>query len=128
MLSDRGFDLNGLDPETASLCPSNTSSFRHHHPPPPVSLQHLLVGAGRLGGGLATGSRGTHHPRVARRWCGEEVSKVSVVITSREVGPRGLGLFTCSILRKPLESPWHLATLTLRNRAECYRRIAVLQY
>ena len=96
--------------------------------PPPVSLQHPLVGAGRLGGGLATGSRGTHHPRVARRGCGEEVSKVSVVITSREVGPRGLGLFTCSILRKPLESPWHLATLTLRNRAECYRRIAVLQY
>lgn len=47
-----------------------------------TSLQHLPVGEGRLGGGLSTGSRGTHHPRVARRWCGEEVSKVSVVFTS----------------------------------------------
>lgn len=56
------------------------------------------------------------------------MSKVSDVITSREAGPRGLGLFTCSILRNPLESPWHLATLTLRNRAECYLRIVVLQY
>lgn len=46
VLSDRGFDLNGLDPETASLCPSNTSSFRQH--PPPVTA--APTGGGREAG------------------------------------------------------------------------------
>lgn len=110
VLSDRGFDLNGLDPETASLCPSNTSSFRQH---PPPSLQHLLVGAGRLGRGLATGSRGTHHPRVARRWCGEEVSKVSVAITSREAAPLPPGGTRFIYLLNPKEASG--VTLALGN-------------
>lgn len=109
--NSRCFDLNGLDPETARPCALPTPPLSATTPPPPdthtPSLQHLLVGAGRLGEGLATGSRGTHHPRVARRWCGKEVSKVSVVITSPEAdppSPRGLSLFTCSILRRSLWS------------------------
>lgn len=49
VLSDSpGFDLNGLDPETASLCPSSTSSFRYHHPP------HTLTAA-PTGGGREAG-------------------------------------------------------------------------
>lgn len=47
------FDLNGLDPETASLCPSNTSSFRYHLPPPDTHT-HTLTAA-PTGGGWEAG-------------------------------------------------------------------------
>lgn len=57
------------------------------------------------------------------------MSKVSVVITSPEAGPGGARfIYLLHPKEKPLESPWLLATLTLRNRAERYLRIAVLQY
>lgn len=52
VLSDSpGFDLNGLDPETASLCPSSTSSFRYHPPPPHPHCSTYWWGQGGWEGG-----------------------------------------------------------------------------